>query len=132
MLSYFKPKSRITKIFKSCNPQEDYYLKIYDISNYFHERYKEKIKQHENGDEYILFRIDIYFNDYSLAVEIEKKYKDEDLIFELKRQKVLKEELDCKFTKINTSKDLDYAISSVQNFINEFKDNNKLCIYKFT
>ena len=44
MLSYFKPKSRITKIFKSCNPQEDYYLKIYGISNYFHERYKEKIK----------------------------------------------------------------------------------------
>ena len=64
--------------------------------------------------------------------KLRKKYKDEDLIFELKRQKVLKEELDCKFTKINTSKDLDYDISSVQNFINEFKDNNKLCIYKFT
>ena len=107
MLSYFKPKSTITKIFKSCNPQKDYF-KIYDIINYFHEPYKEKIKCDETGDEYMLFRIDIYFNDYSLAVEIEKKYEDEDLIFELKRQKVLKEELDCKFVKINTSKDFDY------------------------
>ena len=49
-----------------------------------------KIQTDENGSEYILFRIDIYF----LAVEIDEKgHTDRDLIFEEKRQKALEKNL---------------------------------------
>ena len=43
-----------------------------------------------NGQQYILFKIDIYFTKYCLAVEIgEKGQTDRDLIFEQKRQEAL-------------------------------------------
>ena len=63
-----------------------------------------KIETNENGSEYILFRIDIYFTEYCLAVEIDEKgHTDRDLIFEEKRQKALEKKLNCKFIRVNTS-----------------------------
>ena len=47
-----------------------------------------KIQVDNNDQEYILFRIDIYFTEYSLVVEIDEK-GHADLIFEEKRQKAL-------------------------------------------
>ena len=45
-----------------------------------------KIQTDENGSKYILFRIDIYFTKYFLAIEIdEKDLTDRDLIFEERR-----------------------------------------------
>ena len=42
----------------------------------------------------MLFRTDIYFTEYSLAVEIDEKgHTDRDLIFEEKRQKALEKNL---------------------------------------
>ena len=53
-----------------------------------------KIQVDNNDQEYILFRIDIYFTEYSLAVEIDEKgHTDRDLIFEEKRQKALEKNL---------------------------------------
>ena len=47
---------------------------------------KKKIEVDKNGCEYILFRIDVYFNKFLLAVEIdEKEHTGRDLIFEEKR-----------------------------------------------
>ena len=70
---------------------ENYSVKIYKIDPYFCEGYKEKMPLDKNGREYILFRIDIYFTEFLLAVEIdEKKQAGRDLIFEEKRQKALK------------------------------------------
>ena len=47
-------------------------------------------KVDENGRKYILFRIDVYFIEYLLAVEIDEKgHTDSDLSFEEKRQKAL-------------------------------------------
>ena len=44
----------------------------------------------ENGSEYILFIIDIYFTEHFSAIEIDEKgHTDRDLIFEEKKQKVL-------------------------------------------
>ena len=44
-----------------------------------------KIQVDSNGQKYILFRIDIYFTKYCLAVEInENGHTDRDLIFEKK------------------------------------------------
>ena len=89
---------------------------------------KKKIQVDNNGCKYILFRIDIYFSECSLAVEIDEKgHTDRDLIFEEKRQKALEKKLGCKFIRINTSNakngyDLDYEVGNVQAFIDEFKN----------
>ena len=62
-----------------------------------------KIQVDNNDQEYILFRIDIYFTEYFLAVEIDEKgHTDRDLIFEEKRQKVLEKKLNSEFIRINT------------------------------
>ena len=85
-----------------------------------------KIQVDNNDQEYILFRIDIYFTEYFLAVEIDEKgHTDRDLIFEEKRQKALEKKLNCTFIRINTSKenyDADYEASRIQMFISKFKD----------
>ena len=41
-----------------------------------------------NGKKYIIFRIDVYFTEYCLAVEIDEKgHTDRDSIFEQTRKK---------------------------------------------
>ena len=87
-----------------------------------------KIQVDKNGCKYILFRIDVYFNKFLLAVEIDEKgHTDRDLIFEEKRQKALEKKLGCKFIRINTSNakngyDLDYEVGNIEAFIDEFKN----------
>ena len=74
-----------------------------------------------------MFRIDINFTKYCLGVEIDQKgHTDRDLIFEEERQKALEKKLNCKFIRINTSRenfDVDYEASRIQVFISQFKDN---------
>ena len=69
----FEMKSKIGNVFKNHNPLEEYSVKIYEINPYFYEHYEEKIQVDKNGWKYILFRIDIYFSEYFLAVEIDEK-----------------------------------------------------------
>ena len=53
-----------------------------------------KMQVDKNGCKYILFRIDVYFNKFLLAVEIDEKgHTDRDLIFEEKRQEALEKNL---------------------------------------
>ena len=90
----FETKSKIEKIFKKHNPLEEYSVKIYKIDSYFYKHYEKKYKLIKNGIKYILFKIDVYFNKFFLAVEIDEKgYTDRDLIFEEKRQKALEKNL---------------------------------------
>ena len=61
----------------------------------------------------MLFRIDVYFTEYFLAVGIDEKGNtDRDLIFEEKKQETLEKKLGCIFIRINISKsyDEDYEI----------------------
>ena len=87
-----------------------------------------KIQVHKNGCKYILFRIDIYFSECFLAVEIDEKgHTDRDLIFEEKRQKALEKKLLCKFIRTNTNNakngyDLDYEVGNIEAFNDEFKN----------
>ena len=82
----------------------------------------------KNGCKYILFRIDVYFNKFLLAVEIDGKgHTDRVLIFEEKREKVLEKKLGCKFIRINTSNakngcDLNHEVGNIEAFIDEFKN----------
>ena len=87
-------KSKIGTIFVNEKILEEYSVKIYEIDPYFYEHYRKKIQTDENGSEYILFRIDIYFTEYFLAIEIDEKgHTDRDLIFEEKSQKALEKNL---------------------------------------
>ena len=78
---------------------------------------EKKMQVNENECKYILLRIDVYFTEYLLAVEIgEKGHTNRDLIFEEKSQKSLEKKLRCKFISINTSKegyDADYEASRI-------------------
>ena len=66
---------------------EEYSVKIYEMNPYFYDHYKEKIKADKNECEYILFRIDVYFTEYVLAVEInEQNHKGRELSFEKKKR----------------------------------------------
>ena len=86
-----------------------------------------KIQVDDNDQKYILFRIDIYFTEYSLAVEIDEKgHTDRDLEFEEKRQEALEKKLHCEFIRINTSRenyDADYEASGIQMFTSNFNKN---------
>ena len=87
-------KSKIGTIFVNEKILEEYSVKIYEIDLYFYENYKEKIEVDNNDRVYILFRIDVYFTEYFLAVEIdEKSHTNRGLIFEEKRQKALEKNL---------------------------------------
>ena len=89
-----KVKSKIGTIFVNEDILEEYSVKIYKIDLYFSENYEKKIQFDKNGRQYILFRIDIYFPKYCLAVEIDEKgHTDRDLFFEQKRQEALEKNL---------------------------------------
>ena len=120
-------QSKIGTIFVNEEILEEYSVKIYEIDPYFYEHYNKKIQVDNNDREYILFRIDVYFTKYSLAVEIDEKgHTDRDLIFEEKRQKALEKKRNCTFIRINTSKenyDVSYEASRIQTFISNFNKN---------
>ena len=85
-----KVKSKIGNIFVNEKTLEEYSVKFYEIDHYFYEHYRKKIQVDENGFKYTLFRIDVYFSEYLLAVEIHKNsHTDRNLIFEEKRQEAL-------------------------------------------
>ena len=116
-------KKKIMKIYKTCNPLRDHCVKIYGLDSYFYKQYAEEIKIGDDNGEYMLFKIDIYLDDYSLLVDIDENYENKDLIFEIKKESALKTELDCKIIKVSALKDLDSEFNHMQNFINVFKDN---------
>ena len=66
-------KSKIGTIFVNEEILEEHSVKVYEIDHIFMSITEKKIQTDENGCEYILFRIDIYFTKYFLAVEIDEK-----------------------------------------------------------
>ena len=83
-----KVNSKIGTIFVNEDILEEYSVRIYEIQLYFSENYKKRIQVDNNGQQYILFSIDIYFTKYCLAVETEEKgHTDRDLEFEKKKRK---------------------------------------------
>ena len=130
--SEFEVKSKIGKFFMNEKIFEKYSVEIYGIDPYFYEYHKEEIKVDKNEREHILFRIDVYFTEYFLTVEIdEQNHEGRELIFEEKRKKALEKKLSCKFIRINTSNakkgyDTDYEVSKIQAFISKFKEKKKM------
>ena len=64
---------------------------------------KEKICKHNIM--FLSYSIDFYFHDYKLAIEIDENgHSDRSIDYEIKRQKVIKQELGCKFIRIDPDK----------------------------
>ena len=85
----FQVKWKIGNMFVNEKILEEYSVKIYKIDPYFYEHYGKKYKLMKMDLYlYISFRIDAYFTEYLLVVEVDEKgHTDRDLIFEEKRQK---------------------------------------------
>ena len=117
-------KLKIGSIFVGEKIFEEKSVKIYEIDPQFYDNYKEKIQVENNDQKYILFRIDIYFTEHSVAAEIDEKgHTDRDLIFEERRQKALEKRLNCEFIRINTSREnYDAGYGKIQTFISKFND----------
>ena len=121
-------QSKIMKIFKKYNPLENYFVKIQVPDSYFLENYKEKIWFYKDGVEFIIFKIDVYFDKFSLAIDIDTKcLTNRELIFEEKRRYELKKKLNCNFIVINSCNtrngyDSDYEIGEIVSFIDEYKN----------
>ena len=100
---------------------------MYETDPYFYKHFEKEIQVDKNGCKYILLRIDIYFNNFFLAVEIDEKWlTDRDVIFEEKRQEALEKKL-IRFIRIYSSNvkngyDLDYDVSNTEAFIEDFKN----------
>ena len=63
------------------------------------------------------YKIDLYFRDYKLAIEVdENDHINRKTDCEIKRQKALEKELDCKFIIINPDKE-GFSIFKAQNEI---------------
>ena len=78
---------------------EEYFVKVYEIDHF--DNYKENKKNDKNGHEHILFKIDVCFTKYLLAVETyEQNHEGRDFIFEEKRQEALEEKLSWKLIRI--------------------------------
>ena len=92
--SEFEVKSKIGKLFRNEKILEEYSVRMYENDPFFYEHHKEKIKVDKNGCKYILFRIDAYFTEYFLAVEIdEQNHEGREIIFEKKTQALEKKTL---------------------------------------
>ena len=69
-------------------------LRFIKLIHIFMSIIEKKIQVDENGHKYILFRIDVCFIEYLLAVENdEKRHTDRHLIFKQKRQNALEKNL---------------------------------------
>ena len=52
------------------------------------------------------YRIKLYFHDYKLSIEIDGNgHSDKVIDYEIKRQKAIEQELDCKFIRIDPEKE---------------------------
>ena len=57
--------------------------------------------------QYVLgYRIDLYFHDYKLAVEIDENgHSDRNIDYKIKRKKIIEQELNCKLIRIDPDKE---------------------------
>ena len=51
------------------------------------------------------YRIDLYFQDYKLAIETdENRHRNRNIDYEIKRQKAIEQDLGCKYIRIDPNK----------------------------
>ena len=76
----------------------------------------------------LVYRIDLYFHDYKVAVETDENgYSNKNIDHEIKRQKSIEQKLDCMFIRIDPDKedfDIFRAINEVFRHIKQSTNNS--------
>ena len=72
------------------------------------------------------YRIDLYFNDYKLAIEIDENvHSDRNIDYKIKRQKAIEQELGCKFIRIDPDKEDFDIFKAVNDIFRHIKQSTK-------
>ena len=93
---------------KSCNLKNNLGLTLYDVINTKDQTITNSIKDAFEGEhmqtQYTIigYRIDLYFHEYNLAIEVDELgHNDRNIDYEIQRQRTLERELNCVFIRIN-------------------------------
>ena len=72
------------------------------------------------------YRVGLYFHDRKPAVEIdEKRHSDGNIDYEIKRQKPIKQELGCKFIRIDPDKEDFHIFRAINKIFRHIKQSTK-------
>ena len=72
------------------------------------------------------YKIDLYFHDYKLVTEInENEHINRNIDYEIKRRKEIKQELDCKFIKIDPDKEDFSVFKTINEIFRHIKQSTK-------
>ena len=72
------------------------------------------------------YRIDLYFHDYKLAIDIDENgHNDRYIDYEIKRRKEIEQELRCKFTRIVPNKDDFDVFIAINEIFRQIKQSTK-------
>ena len=72
------------------------------------------------------YRIDLYFHDYKLAIEIDKNgNSDRNICYEIKRQKAIAQEFGCKFIRIYPDKEDFDSFRAINEIFRQIKQSTK-------
>ena len=96
---------------EACNFKRSLGFELHDVFNTKRQIVVETLKDVFEGENiqtkyYVLgYRVDLYFHDYKLAIETDEfRHCDRDIEYEKERERILKEELNCVFIRINPDK----------------------------
>ena len=93
---------------ESCKFKRNLGLKLHDVINCKEQTVLESIKDEFEGEHMqtqytvIGYRIDLYFHEYKLAIEVDELgHNDRNIDHEIQRQRATEKEPDCVFIRIN-------------------------------
>ena len=92
---------------ESCNLKRNLGFRLHDVINTKEQTVINSIKDAFEGEDMqtqytvIGYRIDLYFHEYKLAIEVDELgHNDRNIDYEIQRQKALKRELNCVFIRL--------------------------------
>ena len=72
------------------------------------------------------YRIDLYFHDYKLAIEIHRNgHRDRNTDYEIKKRKAIEQGLGCKFIRIDPDKYDFYIFRAISEIFRHIKQSTK-------
>ena len=93
---------------ESCSLKRNLGFNLHDVINTKEQTVLRSIKDAFEGEDMqtqytvIGYRIDLYFHEYKLAIEVDELgHNDRNIDYEIQRQKALERELNCVFIRIN-------------------------------
>ena len=120
---------------ESCNLKRNPGFALHDVINTKEQTIINSIKDAFEGEDmqtqYTVVgqRIDLYFHEYKLAIEIDELgHNDRNIEFEIQRQKTLERELNCVFIRINPDEKGFNIFKEINKIHKHIKKSSKKCL----